>query len=186
MKHCPLQVLYSPHSWGFSRQTGQKWTDLMDSTYLNDIHNNLLKTRSAIQFRFRKWFVHFWAQQPIKLHPSLSWSWSTMLIGWDCLWLGVSHYVCFPLTVHEHQRCFFLAQPLNTHLRNKDCEEQLGKFDKKTALSKSLHIKGKNKIKYFNHLLQQSIWYGTVWRRLHHETSYVWKEISWFEHPLII
>ena len=40
--------------------------------------------------------VDIWAQQPIKLHTSLTCSWGTVLIGWDCLWLCPSHYVCFP------------------------------------------------------------------------------------------
>ena len=42
--------------------------------------------------------VDIWVQQPVKLHPCLPCVWSTVLIGWDCLRLSPSHYVCFPFT----------------------------------------------------------------------------------------
>ena len=34
----------------------------------------------------------------LQWHPSPLCSWGTVLIGWDCLWLGPSPYVCFPFT----------------------------------------------------------------------------------------
>lgn len=33
-----------------------------------------------------------WAQQPIKLHPSLPTSWGNMLIGWNSVWFCLSHF----------------------------------------------------------------------------------------------
>lgn len=37
-------------------------------------------------------------QQPITFHPSLLSSCINKLIGWECVWLSSSHYVCFPFT----------------------------------------------------------------------------------------
>ena len=76
--------------------------------------------------------VDIWAQQPGKLHPPLLCSWSTVLMGWDCLWLGPSHYVCFTFRESGHvQTCtkteFLWVQTLYRQLE--DCEEQFIEFD---------------------------------------------------------
>ena len=69
--------------------------------------------------------VDILAQQPIKWHPSLLCSWSTVFIDWDCLRLGPSHCVWISFT--EPGLCttqgLFLAQTLNeqlaqSHLQN--------------------------------------------------------------------
>ena len=60
----------------------QQW---QTSHYLTASEGVLVKMHSAIWFGLSKRLL---------LHPCLLWSWSTVLIGWDCLWLGPSHYVC--------------------------------------------------------------------------------------------
>ena len=80
--------------------------------------SHLLKMQSMIRFWFAKccWYLCSTANQ-ITILPS--YSWSTVLIGWDCLWLSVSvsshtsfHTVClYPIyramTIYEYLRLFF-------------------------------------------------------------------------------
>ena len=73
----------------------------------------------------------------IKWHTCLQCSWSNVLIGWNCLWLTLSHCM-FPIyrarTVYCVQDCvgtpegIFLAHTQNWQLQ--DCEEQLAEFVK--------------------------------------------------------
>ena len=55
-----------------------------------------LKIQSTIWFQLHKgcWYLSSTANQI----PSFLCFWSTMLMGWECLWLDPSHYVCFPFT----------------------------------------------------------------------------------------
>ena len=76
--------------------------------------------------------VDIWAQQPIKWHPSLLCSWSTVLISCYCLWLSPCHYACFLLRGPGHWSSLERKHwTLNWTLKAEDHEEQVLEFYKK-------------------------------------------------------
>ena len=73
--------------------------------------------------RYSAWFwrkvVEIWAEQLIKLHPYPPYSWCSVLIGWNCFWLGPSHCFCLPFTetgLFMNSWGFFQVHTLNGQL----------------------------------------------------------------------
>ena len=81
------------HTWLLSMCWKGSWlakSSVLSKSALISSLKHAEQVRDSVSV-LRKIVEDCWAQQPIKLHPSLPRSWSTVLIGWDCVWFRLSN-----------------------------------------------------------------------------------------------